>query len=88
MQVTTALVLAAALSQSVLADYNRDYAPLTILSRRAAIARQEQALTCPETYGSGSMACGSSSLRLCFNPTAGEVRLSHISILSFSSRGI
>jgi len=72
MQVTTVLVLAAALSQSVLADYNRDYAPLTILSRRAAIARQEQALTCPETYGSGSMACGSSSLRLCFNPTAGE----------------
>ncbi|KAH7035173.1 uncharacterized protein B0I36DRAFT_405731 [Microdochium trichocladiopsis] len=73
MQIVSTLVWAA-LGQSVLAN-TRQYAPLNA-PRRAENAKrlpqQSEVLSCSETYGPGSMACGKPDLRLCFNPTAGE----------------
>ncbi|KAJ1331268.1 hypothetical protein MN608_04727 [Microdochium nivale] len=76
MQITSTLLLWAVLGQSVLAGVH--YAPLAASPRQRSVhaerspAEEEQILSCTETYGSGSMACGKPELKLCFNPGAGE----------------
>jgi hypothetical protein len=67
--ISSALLLVQFFSLSVRALDLESYAPIATNGS----AHKRQATSCEQTYGAGSVPCGSEESRFCYNPSAGEV---------------